>query len=460
MSLLVRNGRVVTADRDEILDLYVEKETIAAVGRNLPHRADHVIDASRRLVIPGGVDPHTHLDAPVGGTASSDDFASGTRAAALGGTTCIIDFATQERGVSLAATLDRWLAKARPAVVDYAFHMIVVDLPPGETRQLDRMADAGVTSFKLFMAYPGVLMSDEATITRVMERARDLGAVVCMHAEDGTAIEDNIRRALAAGQTAPRYHALTRPPATEASATAHALRMAEKTGVTTYIVHVTCAEALAELNAAAERGVRAFGETCPHYLLLTDAELDRPAMEGAKYVLTPPLRGASHHEPLWEALRTNRLQVVSTDHCPFFFREQKLADARDFTHIPNGGPGIEHRLELTWHEGVRRRGIPVKRWVDMISTAPARIFGLYPKKGEIAVGSDADIVLWDPEVTRTISAASHRMRVDYSLYEGFTVTGGADIVIARGEVIVRNGVWTGRKGRGKFLRRAAGETGR
>lgn len=451
--MLVRNGRVITAACDEILDIFVEEETISLLGRSLPFSADTVIDASRHLVIPGGIDPHTHLDAPVGGSVSSDDFESGTRAAAFGGTTCIIDFATQSKGASLSNTLDLWLKKAGRSTIDYGLHMIVVDLPPARTNELDAMVAAGVTSFKVFMAYPHALMSDDATIARIMERSRNLGAVVCVHAENGPAIEQLIRQALAEEKTAPLYHALTRPPETEGEATGRALRLAEETGARVYIVHVTCREALTEITAAVARGVHAGGETCPQYLLLTTANLDRPGMEGAKYVLTPPLRAASNHEPLWEALRHNELQVVATDHCPFFFKTQKLADTADFTRIPNGGPGIEHRLQLTWHHGVRKRNIPVQRWVDMVSTAPARIFGLYPKKGTIEIGSDADLVLWNPDVKHTISASTHHMNVDYSLYEGMEVTGNADTVISRGEVIVDRGKWMGRTGRGKFLSR-------
>lgn len=453
MSLLVRNGRVVTADRDEILDIFIEEETISLLGRNLPCSADTVIDATGYLVIPGGIDPHTHLDAPVGGTVSSDDFESGTRAAAFGGTTSIIDFATQTEGASLEATLDAWLKKGERSTIDYGLHMIVVDLPETRTDELDAMVAAGVTSFKVFMAYPHSLMSDDATISRIMRRSRDLGALVCVHAENGPAIEQLISRALAEGRTAPLYHALTRPPETEGEATGRALSLAEQAGARVYIVHVTCVEALAEIRAAAARGVRATGETCPHYLLLTISDLDRPGLEGAGYVLTPPLRAATNHEPLWNALLANDLQVVATDHCPFFFRRQKLADTTDFTRIPNGGPGIEHRLQLTWHHGVVERHMPVRRWVDMVSTAPARIFGLYPRKGTIAPGSDADIVLWNPDVRQTISASTHHMRVDYSLFEGFTVTGNADVVIARGEVIVRDGAWLGAPGRGRFVKR-------
>jgi dihydropyrimidinase len=455
MSMLIRNGRLITADLDEVTDIFIERETITAIGRSLPVTADTILDASNRLVVPGGIDVHTHLDAPVGGTVSSDDFETGTRAAAFGGTTCIVDFATQVRGHSLSEALDVWLKKSSKATIDFGLHMIVADMPESRVGEITQMVERGVTSFKLFMAYPGVLMADDATILRVMEQCRDLGALVCIHAENGTAIDYLVRRALARGQTAPLYHALTRPPAVEAEATHRAIVLAGIAQVPLYVVHVTCAEAAKEILLARERGLPVAGETCPHYLLLSTLDLDRPNFEGAKYLLTPPLRDASNHEPLWEALRRDNLQVVSTDHCPFFFTRQKLADTTDFTRIPNGGPGIEHRMELLYHFGVGEGRIPLRRWVELVSTTPARLFGLYPKKGTIRAGSDADLVLWNPETRRTISASTHHMNVDYSMYEGITVTGGAETVIARGDIIVRDGTWYGMTGRGRFLKRSS-----
>lgn len=455
MSILITNGRLITADHDEVADIFIERETITAIGPSLTATADTILDASNRLVIPGGVDVHTHLDAPVGGTVSSDDFETGTRAAAFGGTTCIIDFATQERGHSLSEALDTWLEKGSKATIDFGLHIIVADMAERRLGEITEMVDRGVTSFKLFMAYPGVLMTDDGTILRVMEQCRDLGALVCIHAENGSAIEHLVRRALARGQTAPLYHALTRPPAVEAEATHRAIMLASLAHVPLYVVHVSSAEAAQEVLRARERDLPVAGETCPQYLLLSTLDLDRPDFEGAKYVLTPPLRDTSNHEPLWEALRRDNLQVVSTDHCPFFFKQQKLADTTDFTRIPNGGPGIEHRLELLYHFGVGEGRIPLRRWIDLVSTAPARLFGLYPKKGTLQVGSDADIVLWNPETRRTISASTHHMNVDYSMYEGITVTGGAETVIARGDIIVRNGTWYGTAGRGRFLKRSS-----
>jgi dihydropyrimidinase len=457
MSILIKNGRVVTAELDAVTDIRIERDRITEIGPSLSAPADTVLDASGRLVIPGGIDVHTHLNAPVGGTTSSDDFETGTRAAAYGGTTCVIDFATQERGHSLSEALDLWLEKGSRSTIDFGLHMIVVDLPEERTGEIRELVDRGVTSFKLFMAYPGILMSDDTAILRVMERCRDTGALTCIHAENGSAIDHLVRRALARGETAPIYHALTRPTAVEAEATHRAIVLAELARAPLYIVHVTCAEAAREISQARERGLSVAGETCPQYLLLSVEELARPGSEGAKYVLTPPLRDRSNHLPLWEALERGDLQVVSTDHCPFFFKRQKLADTKDFTRIPNGGPGIEHRMELLYHFGVNRGRISLRRWVEITSTEPARLFGLYPRKGTIRIGSDADLVLWHPEQPRTISASSHHMNVDYSLYEGMTVTGGAETVVARGKILVRDGTWYGKAGRGEFIKRTPAE---
>ncbi|MEW6510097.1 MAG: dihydropyrimidinase [Bacteroidota bacterium] len=451
----MKNGRVVTTELDDVMDILVEGDTVAAIGRSLPATADTILDASNRLVIPGGIDVHTHLDAPVGGTVSSDDFETGTRAAAYGGTTCIVDFATQSRGHSLSEALDLWLEKASRATIDYGLHMIVVDMPEERLGEIDAMVDRGVTSFKLFMAYPGVLMTDDATILRVMERCREVGALPCIHAENGSVIDHFVRRALAKGQTAPVYHALTRPPAVEAEATHRAIQLAELAHAPLYIVHVTCSGAAEQVRMARDRGLRVAGETCPQYLLLSISDLERPEFEGAKYVLTPPLREASNHRALWEALALNHLQVVSTDHCPFFYATQKLADTTDFTRIPNGGPGIENRVELLYHFGVNERRVSLGRWIDLVSTTPAKLFGLYPKKGTIRAGTDADLVLWNPGKRHTISASTHHMHVDYSLYEGITVTGGAETVIARGDIIVRDGIWSGKAGKGRFVKRSS-----
>jgi len=454
MSLLIQHGLVVSSQHSTPSDLFIRDGIIADIGPSLSQRADTVIDASGKYVIPGAIDVHTHLDAPVGGTTSSDDFESGTRAAAFGGTTCIIDFATQSRGQRLTDVLHAWKTKAHSSTIDYGLHMIVVDLPENRLQDLDALVEEGVTSFKVFTAYPGVLMIDDATIFRILRRAASIGALVCVHAENGTVIDLLVREALAAGNTSPVYHALTRPPVTEAEAVHRVIALARLAKAPLYVVHVSSADALLEIENARRLGQPVYAETCPQYLFCSLEDLNRDGFEGAKYVLTPPLRDSYHQEALWEGLRTNALQVVSTDHCPFFYETQKIAGRDDFTKIPNGGPGIENRPQLLYHFGVNENRISLHRWVDLISTTPAKLFGLYPKKGELRVGSDADVVIWDPEQQHTISASTHHMRVDYSLYEGMKVKGNAETVIARGDVIVDRGSWLGRAGRGRFVRRA------
>jgi dihydropyrimidinase len=454
MSLLIKNGSVVTPEGIVVSDLYVEGDTIAAIGPSLSPQAGKIFDATGKLVIPGGVDVHTHLDAPVGGTVSSDDFETGTRAAAFGGTTCIVDFATQSRGETLHTAYDLWRAKAATAVVDYGLHMIVVDVSKGQLEELDDLVERGVSSFKLFTAYPNTLMVDDATILQVMLRAGTKGAIVAVHAENGSVIQYLVQQALAHGRTAPVDHALTRPPITEAEAVHRVVALARIAGVPVYIVHVSTQEAADEIARARAMGIPVLGETCPHYLLLTKDELARPGFEGAKFVLTPPLREQTDQEALWQALRLGDLQVVSTDHCPFFFETQKKIGLKDFTKIPNGGPGIENRLQLLYHFGVNEGRISVSKWVDLIATNPAKLFGLYPKKGTLQAGSDADIVIWNPDLKHTISAATHHMRVDYSMYEGITVRGNAETVISRGEVIIEQNNWLGKTGRGQYLKRS------
>jgi dihydropyrimidinase len=453
VSLLIRNGRVVSPEKDDVADIFVEKEFIAAIGTGLDDHADRVIDATGKYVIPGGIDVHTHLDAPVGNTVSSDDFETGTRAAAFGGTTSIIDFATQEPGRPLKDTLEVWWKKGEKSTLDYGLHMIITDLRAAPMDGIDEVVREGVTSFKLFMAYPGVLMVDDATILRVMRRAGELGALVCIHAENGSVIDLLVKEALAAGHTAPVYHALTRPTATEAEATHRAIALAQLARVPVYIVHVSCDESLREIARARSLGYPVFAETCPQYLFLSIDDLKRPGFEGAKYVLTPPLREQWNRERLWDGVQRNDLQIVSTDHCPFYFSGQKDKGRGDFTKIPNGGPGIENRLQLIYHYGVNAGRITVNRWVEVVSAAPAKLFGLYPEKGTIAVGSDADLVVWDPAKEEVISTRTHHMRVDYSMYEGFRVKGAPEIVVSRGEIIVDNEKWLGRPGRGKFVRR-------
>jgi len=455
---LVRNGTIVNADSTVKADLLIEGETIKEIRTGIPaSAAQTVVDANGLLLLPGGVDAHTHLDMPFGGTMSADDFETGTRAAAIGGTTTIVDFAIQARGTKMRTALDTWWKKAEgKACIDYGLHMIITDLPDAGLEDMDDMVREGVASFKLFMAYPNSLMVDDGVIFKVLSQSAKNGALVCMHAENGSVIDVIVRQALAEGKTAPIYHALTRPTRAEAEAVHRAIAMAEMAGVPVYIVHLSSEDALNQVREARDRGLPAFAETCPQYLLLSleDNMVDK-GWDGAKYVFTPPLRERANQPKLWDGLRTDNLQVVSTDHCPFCFADQKALGKDDFTRIPNGGPGIENRLQLLHHHGVGGGHLSLNRFVELVSTAPARIFGMYPKKGVLAPGSDADIVLWDPAVEHTISAATHHMRVDYSMFEGFRVRGNARDVYSRGELIVSKGQFVGKAGRGSYLRREA-----
>src|SRR5579871_5893672 len=457
MNTLIRNGTVVTARETRAADVLIEGERIREIRPGIPpNSAEQVIDADGLYVIPGGIDAHTHLDMPFGGTTSSDDFETGTRAAAFGGTTTIVDFAIQSRGTRMRDALDTWWRKAEGRVaIDYGLHMIVTDLGGAGLEDMDEMVREGVASFKLFMAYPNVLMVDDGTIFKALAQTAKNGALVCMHAENGSVIDVIVARALAEGKTAPVYHALTRPPRAEAEAVHRAIALAEIAGAPIYIVHLSSEDALNQVREARDRGVPAFAETCPQYLLLSIEELERPNFEGAKYVFTPPLRTKENLPKLWDGLKDDHLQVVSTDHCPFCFEDQKVLGKGDFTKIPNGGPGIENRLQLIHHHGVNQGKLTLNRFVEIVSTTPARIFGMYPKKGVLAPGSDADIVLWDPKALHRISAKTHHMRVDYSMFEGFEVNGNARTVISRGEVIVDNGSFLGKAGRGQYLKRAA-----
>lgn len=455
MSLLVRGGRVVTAGDDYEADVFVDDGTISAIGRDLPMPAAQVVDATGCLVLPGGVDPHTHLQFSTAGTTTSDTWSSGTTAAAIGGTTTVINFALQRPGEPLHLALDTELQRADgQAAIDWGAHVIVTQIAENGLHQIDDLVDRGVTSLKLFMAYPGELMVDDATLYRCFERAGAVGAVCCVHAENGGVIDVLVRRALAEGRTEPRWHARTRPEAAEAEATHRAIALAEMAGAPVYFVHLSCAEALDEVTRARDRGRAVFAETCPHYLFLDERLYDdTPGFEAAKYVLTPPLRDVRHQQHLWRGLRTDDLQVVSTDHCPFCLKGQKDLGRDDFSKIPNGGPGIEHRLSLLYSGGVLAGHLSMRRMVDVFATAPARLFGLYPRKGTLAVGSDADIVIFDPTPEWTISAATHHMNVDYSLYEGRPVTGAVRTVVLRGTVIVEGGAFVGKVGAGSFLRR-------
>jgi dihydropyrimidinase len=457
-SVLIQNGTVVNADSTVRADLLIDGGVVKDIRPVIPPDLAHtIVDATGLLVLPGGIDAHTHLDMPFGGTTSADDFESGTQAAAIGGTTTIVDFAIQARGTKMRRALDTWWKKAEgKACIDYGLHLIITDLPDAGLEDMDEMVREGVASFKLFMAYPNVLMVDDATIFKAMRQTAKNGALICMHAENGSVIDVIVQKALAEGKTAPIYHALTRPTRAEAEAVHRAIAMAEMAGVPVYIVHLSSEDALNQVREARDRGLAAFAETCPQYLLLSleDNMVDK-GWEGAKYVFTPPLRERRNQPKLWEGLRKDNLQVVSTDHCPFCFEDQKALGKSDFTKIPNGGPGIENRLQLLHHHGVGKGNFSINRFVELVSTAPARIFGMYPQKGVLAPGSDADIVLWDPQAAHTISAATHHMRVDYSMFEGFKVRGNAHDVYSRGEQIVSKGEFIGKPGRGRYLRREA-----
>ena len=457
MSVLIKNGRVITAVDDYLADIFIKNEIVTLIGENLEIEADEVIDASGKYLFPGGLDPHTHLDMPFGGTTSADDFETGTRAAAHGGTTTLIDFAIQSKGHSTLEALDTWHAKADgKTAIDYGFHMIVTDLEDNRVHEMKMLANAGVTSYKLFMAYPGVLYVDDGTIYRAMRKAGEDGTVVCMHAENGIVIDEIVKQALAEGKTEPKYHAITRPTRMEAEGVHRAISIAEVAQVPIYIVHLSSSDALEQVMLARNRGVHAFAETCPQYLFLDDSYYDQEGFEGAKYVMTPALREKWNQDELWKGLKFGDLQSIATDHCPFCFKDQKMLGIDDFSKIPNGGPGVENRMSLVFNGGVNSGRISLNKFVELTSTAAAKTFGLFPKKGTIAVGSDADIVIFDPNRTETISVnntCTHHMNVDYNAYEGFEVTGFTETVLSRGKVIIDNCEYVGKKGDGHFLKR-------
>jgi dihydropyrimidinase len=453
---LITGGRVITAADDVVADVFVDGERIALLGESLDVAADRVIDATGKYVLPGCVDPHTHLDMPFGGTVTIDDFTSGQTAAAFGGTTCHVDFCIQGKGQSFADALEAWHSKRDgKAIIDSGFHIAVTDLAEGGSlEELATLPEQGVTSYKLFMAYKGALMVDDETLFRVMEVAAETGALVMVHAENGDAIDVLVRQALAAGNTAPRFHALTRPPELEGEATNRAIQLARVAGCPLYVVHVSCKEAVDPIAAARERGWDVWGETCTQYLFVDDSFLDRPDFEGAKYVYTPPPRPRANQDVLWNAVRTDTLSAISTDHCAFLWDGQKTLGRDDFSKIPNGAPGLEDRLRMIHHFGVGAGRLTLNRMVELLATNPAKLFGLYPRKGTIAVGADADIVVFDPRKSTTIAAASQHSKSDYALYEGTEVVGDVETVLIRGAVVVDRGELLVEPGFGAHVARA------
>nr|MDP9491533.1 dihydropyrimidinase [Actinomycetota bacterium] len=437
-------------------DVFVDGERISLIGESLDVEADKVIDASGKYLLPGGVDPHTHLDMPFGGTVTIDDVESGQRAAAFGGTTCHVDFVIQPQGSSFGDALDEWKGKAEgKQLIDMGYHMAVTDLREGGSlEELASLPDQGVTSYKLFMAYKGALMVDDETLFRTMQVAAETDALVMVHAENGDAIDVLVKEALAAGDTEPKYHALTRPPETEGEATNRAIQLSRVAGSALYVVHVSCAESVEPIALAREKGWNVWGETCTQYFFVDFTFLERPNFEGAKYVYTPPPRDKANQDVLWNAVRTDVLSAISTDHCAFNWDGQKSLGRDDFSKIPNGGPGLENRLHMIHEFGVREGRLTLNRMVELLATNPAKLFGLYPRKGTIAVGSDADIVVFDPEKRVTISAATHHSNIDYNLYEGTEVTGAPEVVLLRGNVIVEGDQLVASPGIGQFVKRA------
>jgi dihydropyrimidinase len=459
MSILITGGRIITAADDYVGDIFVDNERIALIGESLDVDADHVIDAEGRYVLPGGIDVHTHMDTFFGGTTTADNHYEGTVSGAFGGTTTIVDFAVQAPGETFMDGLGGWHEKleTNKPVIDVGFHLIVTDLKGGGSlADLAKLPDEGVTSYKLFMAYKGTPFNvDDETLFKVMQVAAENGSRVMVHAENGDAIDVLVKDALAKGNTAPKYHSLTRPPETEGEATNRAIQLAHIAGCPVYIVHVSCEDAIEPIERAREKGWDAVGETCTQYLWVDFSKIDQPGFEGAKYVYTPPPRERRHVEACWDAIATGKLSVVSTDHAPFNFKGQKdMAGTDDFSKIPNGPPGIEERLKILHTYGVGAGRFDLNRMVDLFATTPAKLFGLYPRKGTIAVGSDADLVVFDPDKTETISVATHHSTCDYNLFEGTEVTGLPETVMVRGQVVVDGGELTAKPGTGQFIKRA------
>ena len=456
MKKIIKNGTIATATDTYQADILIEGETITRIGKNLETEGAEVIDVKGAYIFPGGIDPHTHLDMPFGGTVTKDDFETGTIAAAFGGTTTVIDFCLTDKGVPLKNAIETWHGKADgKAAIDYSFHLMVGEINDQVLSELPSVIEnEGISSFKVFMAYKDVFQADDATLYRTLLQAKELGALVMVHAENGDVIDYLTNQALAEGHTDPIYHALTRPPELEGEATGRAAKLTEMADSQLYVVHVTCEEAVEKITEARNKGVDIWGETCPQYLVLDQSYLEKPDFEGAKYVWSPPLREKKNQEVLWNALKTGQLQTIGSDQCSFDFKGQKDLGIDDFTKIPNGGPIIEDRMSILYSEGVHKGRISLNQFVDITSTRAAKLFGMFPKKGTIAVGSDADIVIFDPKAEREISADTHHMAVDYNAFEGMEVTGEPVSVLSRGEFVIRDKKFVGEAGKGQFLKRA------
>lgn len=456
MRSIITNGIVVSSEGQHRADVLVDEGRVRALGTGLTADDAQMVDAGGCYVLPGGVDVHTHFEMPFGGTVACERFETGTKAAAVGGTTTIVDFAIQAKGDSLARTYADWREKADGDVaIDYGLHLAVTDLTDETLSEIPKLVDEGVTSLKLFMAYKGSLMIDDGTLLRVLKKSRECGALVSVHAENGDIIDVLVAEHLAAGKTSPRYHASTRPPEAESEATRRAIALAEVAEAPIYIVHVSCDKALREIQSAKDNGQAVYGETCPQYLVLSEDDLSAPGFEGAKFVCSPPPRDPRNWPAMWAGLRRGDLSTVASDHCAFNYKAQKELGLHDGFHkIPNGVPGVEHRLQILHTAGVCRDEISMSRLVDVFSTGPARLFGLYPQKGTIAPGSDADIVIFDPSVDGVITAATHLQNIDYTPYEGMAVKGAARTVFSKGETVVSDGKWVGREGAGSYLKRA------
>ncbi|MEK4669243.1 MULTISPECIES: dihydropyrimidinase [unclassified Niallia] len=456
MRKIIKNGIIVTAADTYQADLCIENGIIAQIGSQLDETGAEIIDAAGSYIFPGGIDPHTHLDMPFGGTVTKDDFETGTMAAAFGGTTTVIDFCLTTKGKPLKAAVEAWHAKAKEkAVIDYGFHLQIVEANEAALNELPAMInEEGITSLKVFMAYKNQFQADDETLFRTLLAAKELGALVMVHAENGDVIDYLVKKALQEGNTAPIYHALTRPPEAEGEATGRAAALTGLAKSQLYVVHVSCAEAAEKIAAARNSGIDIWGETCPQYLVLDQSYLEKPDFEGAKYVWSPPLREKHNQEILWNALKTGQLQTLGSDQCSFDFKGQKDLGKDDFSKIPNGGPIIEDRVSILYSEGVVGGRISLNQFVDIMSTKAAKLFGLYPQKGTIAVGSDADLVIFDPDVKRVISAETHHMAVDYNPFEGMEVTGEPVSVLSRGEFVIKDKLFTGQAGAGQFIKRA------